>query len=34
MRTTGDQYYLTFLEQRIIITPQGELLVPHNDGFR
>jgi len=33
MRTTGDQYFLTFLEQRITITPQGELLVPHNEGF-
>jgi hypothetical protein len=31
--TGGDQYIWTFLEQRIIITPDGKLLVPHNEGI-
>lgn len=29
----GDQYRWFFLAQRMIVTPQGELLVPRNDGF-
>jgi hypothetical protein len=34
MRATGgDQYIWTFLEQRIIVTPDGKLLVPHNEGL-
>lgn len=34
MRATGgDPYVWTFLEQRIIATPDGKLLVPHNEGI-
>jgi len=34
MRATGgDQYIWTFLEQRMIVTPDGKLLVPHNEGL-
>src|SRR5450631_1852650 len=32
-RSTGDEYRWTFLEQRIVITPDGTLLVPHNEGM-
>ena len=30
--TGGDRYLWTFLEQRIIVTPDGKLLVPRNEG--
>lgn len=29
----GDQYEWTFLEQRTVMTPDGKLLVPHNEGI-
>lgn len=29
----GDQYDWTFLEQRTVMTPDGKLLVPHNEGI-
>jgi len=32
-RTFGDGYRRTFLEQRIVITPDGMLLVPRNEGM-
>lgn len=32
-RATGDEFRWTFLEQRIVITPEGTLLVPHNEGM-
>jgi hypothetical protein len=33
MRSMGDQYRWTFIEQRIIALPDGTLLVPHNEGI-
>jgi hypothetical protein len=33
MRSIGDQYRWTFIEQRIITLPDGTLLVPHNEGI-
>jgi len=33
VRTTGDQYRWTFLEQRIVVTPEGEIIVPKNSGL-
>lgn len=33
MKITGDQYRWTFLEQRIITTPDGDVIVPQNAGF-
>jgi hypothetical protein len=32
-RSLGDSFQWTFLEQRIAITPEGTLLVPHNQGL-
>jgi outer membrane protein assembly factor BamB len=32
LRSTGDQYRWTFLEQRITVLKDGTLLVPHNTG--
>jgi len=32
-RATGDEFRWTFLEQRIVVTPDGTLLVPHNEGM-
>ncbi len=33
MRTTGDQYRWRFLQQRIVVTPQGEIIIPKNSGL-
>ena len=33
MRSTGDQYRWTFIDQRIIALPDGTLLVPRNEGI-
>lgn len=33
LRSTGDQYHWTFIEQRIIVLPDGTLLVPRNEGI-
>jgi len=33
MRSMGDQYRWTFIEQRIIALPDGTLIVPHNEGI-
>ena len=33
LRTTGDQYRWTFMNQRIQVTPGGEVVVGKNDGF-
>lgn len=32
-RFSADQYRWFFLEQRMVVTPGGEILVPKNDGF-
>jgi len=32
-RSLGDEFQWTFLEQRIVITADGTLLVPHNEGL-
>lgn len=33
VRTTGDPYRWVFLEQRITVTPAGDVIVPQNGGF-
>lgn len=33
VRTTGDPYRWIFLEQRITVTPEGDVIVPQNGGF-
>jgi hypothetical protein len=33
MRIIGDKYRWTFLEQRIVVTPAGEIIVPRNEGM-
>ncbi|WP_243689114.1 FG-GAP repeat domain-containing protein [Geotalea toluenoxydans] len=33
IRTTGNEYRWIFLEQRIFVTPQNEIIVPKNLGF-
>jgi hypothetical protein len=33
IRTMGEQFDVRFLEQRITALPNGNLLVPHNEGF-
>ncbi|WP_298270224.1 VCBS repeat-containing protein [Geobacter sp.] len=33
IRTTGDQFRWIFLEQRITVTPAGEIIVPKNEGM-
>ncbi|WP_298437226.1 FG-GAP-like repeat-containing protein [Geobacter sp.] len=33
IRTTGDQFRWIFLEQRITVTPTGEIIVPKNEGM-
>ena len=33
LRTTGDQYRWTFINQRIQVTPGGDVVVGKNDGF-
>ena len=32
-RFSSEEFKWTFMEQRIVITPEGTLLVPHNQGF-
>ncbi len=32
-RSPGDEFQWTFLEQRIVVTSDGTLLVPHNEGL-
>jgi hypothetical protein len=33
LRNTGDQYRWTFLEQRVVVTPNNEIIIPKNSGF-